>query len=590
MKLRQQHSAQPKPTNSFPRLCGAISAAIAITMSGCANNPTQVEPAPPRIQAELPPEPFSTETLYSLMVAELAGSRDRLDIMLNNYVAQAIETQDAGITERAAHLANFMQEAVATQQMAAQWASLAPDNSQARYMAMAALSDAGRYFEAFEHGKYLINHQHSPHGLDALAVKATNSNPSSDSIKTLLKLYSALLESHIKDAELTLAVSFLDYNLNTLEAAMRNAQRAQTLKKDYEQAYLQELRILGKRDADAAQLRLAQIVALFPENQRLRLQYARNLTQTDLGAAALQFETLLKQAPGDNNIQLALALTYYQQDELDSAKTHFLALEHAIPQESTANYYLGKIAQQQEAQLEAIRYYSQVKPSKEFLPALARAVDLMHKNEQQDVALQIITSHQLSVQEEYQEGLSQLLADHYRNVNNPEQAERAFNEGIIRFPRSQTLLFNRAMFLTTLNRLDDAERDLLTVIAIEPNNTDALNSLGYILADANIRLPEALTYIERALAIDPNNAAAIDSLGWALYRQGHHKIAITHLRQALQLMPNDEIAAHLGEVLWVEGQQEEALVIWKQGLKLKPGSRFIMERLKRFQLLDDANS
>ena len=191
---------------------------------------------------------------------------------------------------------------------------------------------------------------------------------------------------------------------------------------------------------------------------------------------------------------------------------------------------------------------------------------------------------------EYQEGLSQLLADHYRNVGNPEQAERAFNEGITRFPRSQTLLFNRAMFLTTLNRLDDAERDLLTVIAIEPNNADALNSLGYILADANIRLPEAMTYIERALAIDPNNAAAIDSLGWALYRQGHNKSAITHLRQALQLMPNDEIAAHLGEVLWVEGQQEEALVIWKQGLKLNPGSRFIMERLKRFQLLDDANS
>lgn len=587
MKLRQQHPASPK----LRFVCRAIAAATVLLLSGCASNLpiTQEAPEPPVI-AELPAEPFDTETLYSLMVAELAGSRDRLDIMLNNYVTQAIETQDAGITERAAHLANFMQEPVATQQMATQWASLAPENAQARYMAMASLSDAGRYFEAFEHGKYLINHQHFPHGLDALAVKATSSNASDETVKTLLKLYNALLANHLKDPELTLAVSFLDYKLDILDSAMRNALLAQSLKSDYEQAYLQELRILGKKDSNAAQLRLAQIVALFPDNQRLRLQYARNLTQTNLAEAAIQFEELLKQSPGDGNIQLALALTYYQQEDLEQAKKHFLPLEHAAAQEATANYYLGKIAQQQESPHDAIRYYSQVKPSKEFLPALARAVDLMHKTEQQDLALQLITGHQLSAKEEFQEGLSLLLADHYRHIGNQQQAERAFDEGITRFPRSQTLLFNRAMFLTTLNRLEDAERDLLTVIAIDPNNADALNSLGYILADANIRLPEAISYIERALAINPNNAAAIDSLGWALYRQGQNRSAITHLRQALELMPNDEIAAHLGEVLWVEGQQEEALAVWKQGLQLQPNSRFIMERLKRFQLLDDVNS
>lgn len=564
-----------------------ILACVFALMTGCANTP--ITPSPEPIEEPViaqPVKPFETETLYSLMVAELAGSRNRLDIMLNNYLTQAKQTQDAGITERAAHLANFIQDPVATQQMASQWASLEPDNPQAHYMAMAALSDAGRYFEAFEHGKFLIRHQHNPHGLDALAVNATSSGASSEDIKALLRLYTPLQAKFTEDAELTLAMSFLEYQLDQLDAALMQAKRAQTLKSDYEQAYIQELRILGKRDADAAQKRLGEVVALFPNNQRLRLQYARNLTIGSLPEAAKQFEELLKQSPGDGNIQLALALTYFQQGDLDLARENFLALQGAPEQQNTANYYLGKIAQQQNKPSEAIRFYSSVLPSKELLPALARAVDLMHRNGQKDEALQLITSHQLSADTIYQEGLYLLLADHYRNIGNIQQAERAFNEGIEHFPRSQTLLFNRSMLLASQDRITEAEQDLLTVIAIDPNNADALNSLGYILADANIRLPEAIRYIERALELDPQNAAAIDSLGWALYRQGQNQIAIKHLRDALKLMPNDEIAAHLGEVLWMEGQKEEAITVWKEGLKLDPDSRFILERLERFNLLD----
>lgn len=556
-------------------------------LSGCANTPAAppLEPVEKTI-VEPPPQPFESETLYSLMVAELAGSRNRLDIMLNNYITQAKQTQDVGVTERAAHLANFVQDPIATRQMATQWASLAPNNPQARYMAMAALADAGRYFEAFEHGQFLIRKQHTPHGLDALAVQATSSNASDEDITALLKLYQPLRLAFPHDAELALAISFLHYQSDQLDASLAQARQAQILKSDYEQAYIQELRVLGKRDPAAAQQRLGEIVALFPDNQRLRLQYARNLTSDNLPAAAEQFAELLKQAPGDGNIQLALALTYFQLGQLEQAQDHFIPLQSAPEQQNTANYYLGKIAQQQNAPQQAIRFYSRVLPSKEFLPALARAVDLMHSEGRQDEALQLITRYQLSADTVYQEGLHLLLADHYRNIGDTTQAELAFSEGIERFPRSQTLLFNRAMLFVTQDRIADAERDLLAVIDIDPDNADALNSLGYILADANIRLPEAIRYIERALEIDPQNAAAIDSLGWALYRQGQNQMAITHLRQALKLMPNDEIAAHLGEVLWMEGQQDEAISVWKEGLQLNPNSRFILERLKRFNLLD----
>jgi tetratricopeptide (TPR) repeat protein len=578
MKLRKIDSSTTWPALGFSVLILA-----AMAFSGCANQrAATIEPAIYQPEPEAPERPFETQTLYSLLVAELAGSRDRLDIMLNNYVAQAVETQDIGVTERAAQLARFMEEPIVAQQMAVQWASLDADNPQARYMAMAALSDAGRYFEAFEHGEFLITNGHTPHGLDALVVKATNSGASDEELGTLLKFYANLQTKHPRDAELSLAMSFLRYQFNELDSALKFARHSQTQKTDYEQAYLQELRVLNKIDGAKAQLRLAEIVGRFPDNKRLRLQYARTLTTNNLPEAAEQFEELLRQSPGDNNIQLALALTYFQLDALDQAKAQFLPLEHGALQSPTANYYLGKIAQQQKDPQEAIRFYSQVLPSKEFLPAAARAFELFHELGQPEKALQLITGYQLTADSSYQEGLSLLLADHYKIVGDSVNAELAYNEGILLFPRSELLLFNRAMLLATQNRIEPAERDLITLLAINPNNADALNTLGYILADANIRVAQAMGYIERALELDPENAAVIDSLGWALYRLGQNDKALVHLRQAMQLMPNDEIAAHLGEVLWVQGQEDEAIRIWKQGLELNPNSRYIRERLERF--------
>ena len=343
--------------------------------------------------------------------------------------------------------------------------------------------------------------------------------------------------------------------------------------------------MLEKQNPQHAQQRLGEIVALFPKNQHARLQYARELASTNLPAAAVQFEELLKQAPEDANIQLALALTYYQQAELDKAKENFLPLLNQKVQANIANYYLGQIANQQNEPLRAITYFTQVGPSKEFLPALARATDLMHKHQQQDQALQLLAGLQLNAEEQYQEGIALLLSDHYKNVGNKPQAERALNEGIKQFPRSLPLLYNRAMFYAGEYRVGAAEQDLQTILAIKPDHAEALNTLGYLLADSNLRLPEALGYVERALALEPENPAAIDSLGWVHYRLGNLNKAIGYLRQALQLFPNDEIAAHLGEVLWANGDKQAALDVWQQGLKLNPGSRYIHERLQRFQLM-----
>ena len=534
--------------------------------------------------SESPSGRFEADTLYDLLVAELAGSRNQFDIMLDNYVKQAVKTRDLGVTERAAQLATYTRNSEATLNMTSQWATLEPDNKQARYLAMASLADSGRYFEAFEHGAYLIEQNYQPHGLNALAVKVLTAPADDQTAQTLLTRYTVLALNHKKDAELALGQSFLHFHLKAFEPALRYAKVAQKLAPEKEQAYLQELRILEQSAPKAVEEKLAKVVKRFPDNQRLRLRYARHLTRSDVPKAISQFNALLEQDQNDYNVQLAIALLHYEQQQFDLAKEHLSVLTYQPQQSSTAHYYLGQIAQKQGDEPTAITHYSAVKPGKEFLPGLIRAMRLLHKYNRHEEALALLTTHQLTADDLYQEGLIVLLSDHYKALKQYREAQRVLNKGIEQFPRSEILLYSRAMEYLAENQINQAIADFETLLTINPSHADALNSLGYVLADNNIRLNDAKSYIEASLALAPDNAATLDSLGWVYYRMGQYKEAITYLTQAFERSQNDEIAAHLGEALWAAGYTQQAIEIWKQGLKINPDSPDIHERLQRFEL------
>ena len=151
-------------------------------------------------------------------------------------------------------------------------------------------------------------------------------------------------------------------------------------------------------------------------------------------------------------------------------------------------------------------------------------------------------------------------------------------------PDSLDLLYFRATKGQKFGRLDILERDLRSIITKDPVNADALNALGYTLADLTDRYEEALALIQRALKIKPQEPAYIDSLGWVLYRLKRFEEALMYLRQALSLFPNDEVAAHLGEVLWVTGERREASRVWEEALELAPESEILKRVIKQFIL------
>ena len=89
--------------------------------------------------------------------------------------------------------------------------------------------------------------------------------------------------------------------------------------------------------------------------------------------------------------------------------------------------------------------------------------------------------------------------------------------------------------------------------------------------------------IEEALALKPDEPAFIDSMGWVQYRLKNYEVAIEYLRRALSLFQNDEVAAHLGEVLWITGEKTEALEVWNKALELAPESEILQDVMRRFR-------
>jgi Flp pilus assembly protein TadD len=128
------------------------------------------------------------------------------------------------------------------------------------------------------------------------------------------------------------------------------------------------------------------------------------------------------------------------------------------------------------------------------------------------------------------------------------------------------------------------ERTLRRVIELKPDHHHAYNALGYSLAERNQRLPEARDLIAKALELSPNDPFITDSLGWVEYRLGNHAQALVHLRRAYASRPDTEIAAHLGEVLWVSGQRDEARRIWREGRERDADNEVMRETLSRLQV------
>jgi tetratricopeptide (TPR) repeat protein len=163
--------------------------------------------------------------------------------------------------------------------------------------------------------------------------------------------------------------------------------------------------------------------------------------------------------------------------------------------------------------------------------------------------------------------------------------EAAFNyltAELKNYPGQEELLYSRALMADRLDKLDVMEADLQKILAKSPDNVEALNALGYSLADKTTRYAEAETYLLHALRIKPGEAVILDSYGWLKYKMGNRQVALDYLQKAYDKQPENEIAAHLAEVLWVSGRQDEAKKLYDKAIEKAPDDTYLLNFKNKF--------
>jgi tetratricopeptide (TPR) repeat protein len=328
---------------------------------------------------------------------------------------------------------------------------------------------------------------------------------------------------------------------------------------------------------------LEQGVRQNPDSALLHTSYARLLVDAgDYARALEEFESLYALNPEDEEITFGYAMLATQQEQWDEARPLWQKLRANPGRRDEASYYLAQIEEQEGNDELAIGLFRSVNGGELKVDAVMRSAQILARIGRLQEARDALQNARIA-----NPGRA---ADLYiaetqivQKYGEPPDALALYQTALTAFPENQDLRYNRALYVVELGDFESMERDLKQLLEEDPDHVDALNALGYTLADRNERLDEAYAHVSRALSLRPDSPAILDSMGWVLYRQGDLEQAAEYLRRALALTQDDEIAAHLGEVLWVSGNHSDARAVWREGLSHAPDSDKIRSAVERLQ-------
>ncbi|WNZ55414.1 tetratricopeptide repeat protein [Microbulbifer sp. MKSA007] len=523
---------------------------------------------------------FPIDTFYTLLVAEVAGIREQYDVALANYYHQAEVTKDPGVAARATRIARFLNARQAALDSARLWVELEPQNADAQLALTAELTLSGDLHTALIHASKTLELGGNP-PMQSLAATAIGHEQLTEQAK---REFARLAKVYPLDDEVVLAYAMVLRTEREFARALSLVRRVQEHHPDQLDAPLLESHLLvdqGKRK-EAISL-LERLVGIHPSESRLRLQYARLLIREDLALARKQFAELVKQRPEDGNLILSLALIQYETEQTDEAKVLFTQLLELQQHESAAYFYLGSIAEKSGDFSHAIKYFREVGPGSDYVEAITRGTELLASlgqyNTNREWFSELRKKH--PTQEEH---FYLMEVELLRKSGEASMALQRVDEALQTNSTSGRLMYTRALLHDQLGNAQQFEKDLRNLLERNPDNATVLNALGYKLIEDKSRHTEAYQLISRALELEPEDPAIIDSMGWIEYRLGNHEAAEKYLRQAMEKLPDHEIAAHLGEVLWVQGNREAAMKMWRKGLLLNPHSKIIPAAMKRLQI------
>lgn len=519
------------------------------------------------------------ESLYKMLLADFASFRGLYNQALPLYVEQAKTLKSSSTAEDATRLALYLKQYDDMLDSALLWQKYSTDSRESLFYLAIAYSLNNYHNHAYQSMKLAYEKGH-PSDFTRLASAIPTHFTAIDSYKATLKKAGASRENpDIYMALATLSEKQNDqkntasYAIKSIEVSSYNPVFVELGIPLLEKHATQEILIdIYEKSIDA-----------YPNNNLLRHKYALYLTKYSAIAAKEQLLILRKQLPADSDYIFHLALIHLELNELPPAKVLFEQLLALNEKTGSAHYYLGLISQHQNNPNEAIKHFLNINNPEEKQKISAQVAAAYIEGNHYEQALQItlkalnnpINDTQKNLLLTTQANIYQLLGNNKKSLVILD--ELSHENRLI----DNELLYRKAMLYYNLDKPDKMERDLQLVIKRNPQHLAALNALGFTLADQSIRLEEAFKMIQTAHKLRPEDPAVLDSLGWVLYRLGRTDEAIKHLRSAIKQFPDAEVAAHLGEVLWVSGKKHDAKEVFSEALNREPEHRILNETIKR---------
>ena len=560
------------------KIAAALLIAFASVSSIAAHAETKVAPAASTITPTI--TSANTEFVYKYLLGEIAGQRGEVTLASQLFLDLAKQTRDPRLAERAARAAAYANQPGVALQAATLWVELDPDSLEAQQASSQLLVASGNLNQAKPHiQKLLAKEETRANGFLYLNSLLANQKDKSEVLATITEFaapYPKLPEAYFAIAQAALIADKPDVAKKALETATK-------LRPDWELNAQLQGQMLLKESPEKAIGFYQNFLKQYPKSNDIRMSYAKLLVnQKRFTEAKPEFVKLVESSNGSPEISAVVGLLSLESSDYLMADKYFQqSISSGFKNPDQLHIYLGRSAERQKMDAEALEWYDKIQPGEHFLEGRLSAANVISRTKNVDAAIKMLDAVD-DITPEQQITVIQteanLLSQAKRNQESFDLIEKAAKN----WPDSIELSYDYALAAERIGKLDVMETELRKVIKLKPDFAAAYNALGYSFADRNIKLDEAKTLVETALKLSPNDHYMLDSLGWVHYRLGNLALAAENLRRAYEIQADPEIAAHLGEVLWKQGLQAEAKKIWASALKAFPENDVLMATAKKF--------
>ena len=565
--------AEPE-RDAQPPAAAAAEQAPARHAPEAAGETTETPASPHRVE-------LTPDLVYAVLVGEIAVQRGDNRMAFTHYLQAARLARDPELAELAARAALSLSDPAAATRATDLWVELAPDSAKARQIAAYAKIDAGDRAAALADLRELV--RLAPNRGQGYMQAAQMLTRLSDSAERL-SMMNELVAGDEDDADAQFALANLAAAADDLHAARAHAERAAELRPHWNSPRTFLVRLLVSEDRrDEAVSVLDGYLAAEPDDQELQLLRAQLYMEAeDYDAALALFDKMLAAGPGQPDVLFAAAVLSMQAKAWDRARDYLNRLRETGSRDDDAAFLLGQVEESAGNQDLALDWYAKV-DGENATNAQVRIAGIYADRGEMPRAREILQQ----LRDQYPTDATtfyliegQLLKEH----DQKQEAMDVYTSALTAKPDDADLLYARAMLAVGIGQVDILERDLRQILVSDPDHVDALNALGYTLADRTDRLDEAFSLIQRAIQLSPDEPAILDSMGWVLYRKGNAAAAEPYLRKALDAAFDPEIAAHLGEVLWALGKRDEARKVWEHALAEDPKHEYLLRVVGRHPL------